>query len=280
MVKDSYRGGADASGGATAPRRIKSVHFGMQSPHEMEQCAQIKVVAKNLYNQDASRSTIPYGVLDHRMGTSGKDANCQTCGKGLSDCIGHFGYIDLELPVFHVGYFRSIIQVLQCICKSCCRILLLPKVAKGFRQKVSRREIPYLAKKALRKKIIDACKKVNTCPSCGELNGVVKKCGLLKISHEKFRSCKKNSEVLQSKLAELEDAAEGNKELESMVHGGSGLIHILNPLEVLEMFERIPADDIPLLMMDSDAARPSYMILTRYVNELKFILYSLIQLNM
>ena len=44
MVKDSYRGGADSSGGASsAPRRIKSVHFGMQSPHEMEQCAQIKV---------------------------------------------------------------------------------------------------------------------------------------------------------------------------------------------------------------------------------------------
>ncbi len=51
------------------------------------------------------------GVLDHRMGTSQKDQNCQTCGKGLSDCPGHFGYINLELPVFHVGYFRAIIQV-------------------------------------------------------------------------------------------------------------------------------------------------------------------------
>ena len=39
--------------------------------------------------------------------------NCKTCGKGLADCVGHFGYIDLELPVYHVGYFRSIIQVVQ-----------------------------------------------------------------------------------------------------------------------------------------------------------------------
>ena len=261
MVKEQFR---ETDG----VRTLTQVCFGMQNPQQVQQCAHMQVVAKNLYNQDSGRSAVTHGALDRRMGTSSKDANCATCGEGLSDCIGHFGYIDLELPVYHVGYFRSIIQVLQCIYKSCCRILLLPKVAKGFRQKVSRREIPYLAKKALRKKIIDACKKVNTCPSCGELNGVVKKCGLLKISHEKFRSCKKNSEVLQNKLAELEDAAEGNKELESMVHGGSGLIHILNPLEVLEMFERIPADDIPLLMMDSDAARPSYMILTRYVNEL------------
>lgn len=35
----------------------------------------------------------------------------------MQDCVGHFGYIDLELPVFHVGYFRTTIQVLQMICK-------------------------------------------------------------------------------------------------------------------------------------------------------------------
>ncbi len=122
--------------------------------------------------------------------------------------------------------------------------------------------MPYLAKKALRTKIIAACKKVGSCPHCGEMNGVVKKCGLLKISHEKYRACKKSSDVLLGKLAEYDDAAESNKELESMV-AQSGLVHVLNPLEVLDLFERIPADDIPLLMMDPDAARPSYMILTR-----------------
>ena len=87
-----------------------------------------QVVGKNLYNQDAERTPIPYGALDNRMGTSQKvrflfDSdncytvgiikahNCKTCGKGLADCVGHFGYVDLELPVYHVGYFRSIIQV-------------------------------------------------------------------------------------------------------------------------------------------------------------------------
>ena len=50
-------------------------------------------------------------------GTSEKDKNCETCGQELATCIGHFGYIDLELPVFHVGYFRSCIVILQMICK-------------------------------------------------------------------------------------------------------------------------------------------------------------------
>lgn len=51
------------------------------------------------------------------QGTSEKDNGCETCGKNLADCTGHYGYIDLELPVFHVGYFRTTINILQCICK-------------------------------------------------------------------------------------------------------------------------------------------------------------------
>ncbi len=51
------------------------------------------------------------------QGTSEKDNPCETCGKNLAECIGHYGYIDLELPVFHIGYFRTTINILQSICK-------------------------------------------------------------------------------------------------------------------------------------------------------------------
>lgn len=51
------------------------------------------------------------------QGTSQKDANCDMCGKSLAECIGHYGYIDLELPVFHIGYFKNIIVILQNTCK-------------------------------------------------------------------------------------------------------------------------------------------------------------------
>ncbi len=64
---------------------------------------------------------------------------------------------------------------------------------------------------------------------------------------------------MQKKLAEYDDAIENNPELQSML--ASGLIHILNPLEVLNIFKQIPDVDIPLLLMDKEAARPTYMIL-------------------
>ena len=51
------------------------------------------------------------------QGTSVKEKNCLTCGKNNVDCVGHFGFVDLEKPCFHIGYFRSTINILQSICK-------------------------------------------------------------------------------------------------------------------------------------------------------------------
>jgi ribosomal protein S14 len=43
---------------------------------------------------------------------------------------------------------------------------------------------------------LEKAKKVTQCFSCGSLNGVVKKCGLLKISHEKYRQVAQNGGAL------------------------------------------------------------------------------------
>jgi DNA-directed RNA polymerase III subunit RPC1 len=52
------------------------------------------------------------------QGISGKSgAACKTCGESLTLCSGHFGYVRLALPVFHVGYLKFITTILQNICK-------------------------------------------------------------------------------------------------------------------------------------------------------------------
>jgi len=63
-------------------------------------------------------------VLDARLGVSDKGAVCGTCGKGQKDCAGHWGHIELELPVYHIGFLRATTTVLQNICKTCSRVLL------------------------------------------------------------------------------------------------------------------------------------------------------------
>ena len=163
-----------------------------------------------------------------------KDAVCGTCNKGLNECVGHFGYIDLELPVFHVGYFKATITILQTICKSCSRVLLPADKRKNFQASLRNPKITYLVKTSLRKQIQEACKKVGRCPHCGEINGTVKKCGMLKISHEKFRSQKKDSKVVQDELEAYEDVSSINKEIKKMVKSSNAaLVKILNPLEIM-----------------------------------------------
>ncbi|XP_046382382.1 DNA-directed RNA polymerase III subunit RPC1 [Ischnura elegans] len=242
-------------------RKISHVSFGLQSSQEMQQQSHIHVVAKSLYNQDIQRTPISYGVLDRKMGTSQKSSNCLTCGKGLSDCVGHFGYIDLELPVFHVGYFRSVINILQSICKSCSHVLLPPAEKKMFKEKVRSPNLPYLVKKAIRSKIQEKSKKINRCPYCKDHNGVIKKFGMLKIVHEKYRHIKKNETVIPELIAEFSEAVEANAEIESSLNNASA--HILNPLEVLHLLERIPDEDVPLLLMVPDSGKPKDLILQR-----------------
>lgn len=69
-----------------------------------------------------------------------------------------------------------------------------------FRAKILNPDLPYLTKKALRRQVLDKTKKVSVCPHCRALNGVVKKCGMLKIMHDKYRNKKKSDPIITDKL--------------------------------------------------------------------------------
>ncbi|CAH2321712.1 DNA-directed RNA polymerase III subunit RPC1 isoform X1 [Pelobates cultripes] len=242
-------------------KKISHICFGVKSAEQMRQQAHIQVVSKSLYSQDNNHSPLPFGVLDHRMGTSEKDRPCLTCGKNLADCLGHYGYLDLELPCFHVGYFKAVIGILQMICKTCSHIMLTVEERKQFLDNLKRPGLTYLQKRGLKKKISEKCRKKTTCLFCGAFNGSVKKCGLLKIIHEKYKSTKKVVDTVVSHfLQSFETAIEHNKEVEPLLARAQ---ENLNPLVVLNILRRIPAEDVPLLLMNPDAARPCDLILTR-----------------
>ncbi|XP_077482360.1 DNA-directed RNA polymerase III subunit RPC1 isoform X1 [Stigmatopora argus] len=254
MVKEQFRE-------TDVAKKISHICFGMKSAEQMRQQAHIQVVSKNLYSQDTKHSPLPYGVLDHRMGTSEKDRPCLTCGKNLADCLGHYGYLDLELPCFHVGYFKAIIGILQMICKTCSSIMLTKEEKLQFMEMLKRPNLPYLQKRGLKKKISDKCRKKTICVNCSAFNGTVKKCGLLKIIHEKYKTTKKAIEPFVSEfLQSFDTAIEHNKLMEPLLPRAQ---ENLNPLVVLNMFKRISQEDVPLLLMNPESGKPADLILTR-----------------
>ncbi|XP_074475095.1 DNA-directed RNA polymerase III subunit RPC1 [Sebastes fasciatus] len=254
MVKEQFRE-------TDVAKKISHICFGMKSAEQMRQQAHIQVVSKNLYSQDTKHTPLAYGVLDHRMGTSEKDRPCLTCGKNLADCLGHYGYLDLELPCFHVGYFKATIGILQMICKTCSSIMLTKEEKLQFMDFLKRPNLPYLQKRGLKKKISDKCRKRTICLNCAAYNGSVKKCGLLKIIHEKYKTTKKVVDAFVSEfLQSFDTAIEHNKVVEPLLTRAQ---ENLNPLVALNMFKRIPQEDIPLLLMNPEAGKPADLILTR-----------------
>src|SRR6056300_2000789 len=100
------------------PKQISHLQFGLLSPSDMQRLAEFQVTSRDLFTMP-QRLPAANGVLDPRLGVSDKVGTCSTCKLKLADCAGHFGYIRLTLPCFHIGYLKHTLNILQCICKTC-----------------------------------------------------------------------------------------------------------------------------------------------------------------
>ncbi|XP_060879437.1 DNA-directed RNA polymerase III subunit RPC1 [Metopolophium dirhodum] len=258
MVKEQYR---DTDGS----RIISKISFTVDNPQDIQRKSHLCINTRNLYainNNNASRTPHPYGVLDHKLGVNQKDATCMTCNKGLNDCPGHLGFIDLQLPVFHVGFFSSVITILQTICKNpfCAKVLLNEEDRMFFYTKLRNKNLTYTMRKKVFKEVHAKAKKVQICPFCSDIVGQVKKNGILKISYDRYRYKKPGTEA-ESKLCALNGVVKYNKEVESMRNYLFN--ENLNPQEVLRLLLSIPYEDIILLGMNPEVSNPGWLLMTR-----------------
>lgn len=267
--------------GDIAPKRISHIQFGILSPDEMQRLAEFQVCSRELFTMP-SRKPATAGCLDPRLGVSDKVSTCATCQRKLVDCAGHFGYIKLALPVFHIGFLKHTLNFLQCICKSCSRVLLVESEKEKTLRQMRNPNIDALAKMSLFKRVVEKCKKCKVCPYCGATNGTVKKitgAPTLKIIHERYRSGRATTSTsvstrttsaaalaedeIDQLLEKLDMAIESNRDIEAIVlHPTHPPVEDLLPTRVLELFQRIPDEDCELLWIDPVmGGRPENLIL-------------------
>ncbi|KAM0809086.1 putative DNA-directed RNA polymerase subunit [Seiridium cardinale] len=249
------------------PKRFRQIKFGIQSNQDIVNQAVVEVSDRTMYDLDRGREPIKHGPLDKRLGISGKQATCQTCELRLTDCPGHFGHVRLPLPVFHIGYLRFTMKILQEICKDCSRVLLTEPERRTF-LKTLRKAPDNMNRQAILKKINETCRKTKTCPYCGATNGQIRKAGPLKLVHDKFVAFNKSTSQKkvppQSKIDfdnSFTEAKKHNADLEKHVRKA---MEDLNPLRVLNLFKQISFTDCELLGLDPTEGRPE-MFLWQYV---------------
>lgn len=178
-----------------------------------------------------------------------------TCGKEAAECVGHYGYIRLALPVFHIGYFRPTINMLSSVCKvsspvhynvphtlnsvqSCARVLLPPAERASFLKRLRVPHLESLQRSGIMKRVLSSCKKVTICPYCSGINGIVKKSGPMKISHEPYRATKMK-DAKEEFLATFKTVIGENSKIGDHL---AQAVEDMNPLKVLELFKRISAE--------------------------------------
>jgi DNA-directed RNA polymerase subunit A' len=165
----------------------------------------------------------PQGLMDLNLGVIDPGLRCKTCDNKAADCPGHFGHIELAKPVIHVGYTRLIRKLLRVTCRSCSRLLLSPNEVDKILGPDEERFDEVISERDI--------KKERVCPHCDEQQ--------LKINFEKPTTF---SEV--------------------MVEEGRRVEHKLTPADIRARLERIPDEDLRLLGINPEVARPEWTVLT------------------
>ena len=204
-------------------KKIGSISFSLLSPNEIRKMSATKVITADTYDDDGF--PIAMGLMDPRLGVIEPGLRCKTCGLrvGKDKCPGHFGHIDLAMPVIHVGLVKSIRDCLRSTCRECGRILLTDKRREEYLEELSRYKREGRDKTYPLKQIIKECVKSEKCTRCDREVG--------KIELDKPTSLREN----------------GKK---------------LTPSEIREWLEKIPEEDLPLLDINKNSARPEWMVLT------------------
>ncbi|TID26245.1 hypothetical protein CANINC_002777 [Pichia inconspicua] len=252
-----------------SPKCITGLEFGALSDAEIIAQSETEVYTRNLYDLENGRKPVKHGALDPNLGVSTNTGECQTCHGNLATCHGHFGHIKLALPVFHVGYFKATIQVLQTICKSCSAVLLEDAMKEKFLNDLKRPGLDNLRRMRILKKIVDQAKKQRRCLKCGAINGVVKKAAAgggpaaLKIIHDTFRWIgKKGANEKEEWDDDFDRLFDDNPDLEKFA---KRCFDDLNPLKVLNLFKQIEPADCELLGMDPSRGGRPEMYIWRYL---------------
>jgi DNA-directed RNA polymerase subunit A' len=204
---------------------VNEVHFGLFSPQDVRKLSVVEIQTPDTYDEDGAPITA--GLMDGRLGTLEPRQRCKTCGNTAIRCPGHFGHIELAVPIVHIEFTKIVYDLLRATCRNCGRILLPDDTAKKVRVRIDKtRQLLGVVPDDVYKLILTETK-TKQCPHCGAVQ--------YKIVFEK-----------------------PTKFSEQIPESGS---EPLTPSMIREKLGRIPDEDLELLGFNPKTARPEWMVL-------------------
>ena len=227
---------------ATIPKRIASIKFSLMDPNELRKMSAVEVKTADTYKDDGH--AFRQGLMDSRMGVIEPGVRCETCGNKHDKCPSHFGHIQLELPVIHIGFTNLLKTSLKSTCNTCSRVLLHeregthPIDPEKSEQDYYRNRINDIIQKhgvgsTEFSKIIKEVEKICS----GAKRAVCMHCG------------SEQGKIVLDKPTTFKEKKKDKGE------------HKLNARDIREWLERIPDADLLFVGMDGSSSRPEWTIM-------------------
>jgi DNA-directed RNA polymerase subunit A' len=279
------------------PKELGGIHFGLMDPETYRDMSATKVITADTYDDDGY--PIDMGLMDPRLGVIDPGLQCRTCGQHSGSCNGHFGHIELAAPVIHVGFTKLIRRLLRSTCRECGRLALTDDERDEYRSQLERaKELGEDPNDALKAAVRQA-RKASVCPhpDCSapqhdikhekpttyyEVQDVLaadyseriaqamqpdpddeddRGVAPQELAEETGLPLDRINEILSGTFRPKSDT---RKTLEKAL--GIDLteedMNKLMPSDIRDWFEDIPNEDIAVLGVDAERARPEWMILT------------------
>jgi DNA-directed RNA polymerase II subunit RPB1 len=224
-------------------RRITSVQFGLGNPEEIRRGSVCEVTKPDTY--DGTEPVIN-GLFDPRMGVIERGPVCATCENDTVLCPGHFGHIELALPVFHLHFLQTtVVKLLPCICFRCSTLLAKKKAIRNLQGKKGEKRFQAIYEASTKSQKSSRC-----CRNVG--CGVVQPSKYTVVTAEKARGADRDN--VASIIAEFKEEAIRDISVAPKQH--------ITPEHCYEIFRKITDEDCEFLGFHPKYSRPEWMICT------------------
>ncbi|KAK0524548.1 DNA-directed RNA polymerase II core subunit rpo21, partial [Tilletia horrida] len=241
-------------------RPVREVQFGICSPEAFAVC---KIEYPETIEETTRRPKVG-GLSDMRLGTIDRNFKCQTCGEGMAECPGHFGYLDLARPVYHIGFIGKVKKILD---SGDALVDVLPSVNLQHTDPVFAAIIHATRGNRMRKKrfqrVWEHCSKKTICEADPirdeddlDFNNEVE----APIGHG---GCGHNQPAIRKDGLKLFTQWKKGKD-EDEEAGAKGQVEkkLLPASEAYQILKKMSSEDIDLLGLSEEHARPDWMIIT------------------
>ncbi|KAF2483600.1 hypothetical protein BDY17DRAFT_150835 [Neohortaea acidophila] len=240
-------------------KTVQEIQFGLFSPEEIKNMSVVHIEYPETMDEQRQRPR-EKGLNDPKMGTIDRGYKCATCEESMQECPGHFGHIELAVPVFHIGFISKIKKVLEAVCHNCGKLLddeRNPTFAQATRLRDPKRRFEAVHKLCRIKKICEADEPAD------DQNDAFGDDPKAKLKHKGHGGCGNLQPEIRREQLRLWGSWKVAKSEEDMGDDRNAVEKkLITPQDALNVFRNIRDEDLLRLGLNADYARPEWMVLT------------------